>query len=136
MKFLAGLAASALTVTTLAVAGAAPAAADHDGYAAHVDTATSAWSLRNPIEAGQRAPFAVRVRAEDGEQPNSQLTVRVIRRSNGNVVWEGERSYSGGREEYKTGELPQGRFKVLVIADTNWGKYNNSRTTFGQRVTN
>jgi hypothetical protein len=133
MKYLAGLVAAALTATTFAVA--APATADHGGYGAHVDTETSAWSMRNPVKAGQRAPFAVRVTAQDGNQPNSQLTIRVERRVSGKVVWRGTRAYTGGRGEYKTGPLPRGRFDVFVFTDTNWGKYHNSKALFGQRAT-
>lgn len=135
MKFLAGLIAAAMTATLLAFAGVAPATAGHGGYAAHIDTRTDAYSRRNPISKGQRAPFAVRVRAEDGNQPNSTLRIIVKRRSNKRVVWSGTRRYWGGLETYRTGRLPRGRFKVIVIANTNWDRYSNSRTAFGQRVT-
>lgn len=134
MKFLAGLVASVMTATMLAFGGLAPAAADH-GYSSHIGTNTNAWSLRNPIRRGQRAPFAVRIRAENGASPNAVLSIRVERRYSGRLVWRGTRTYWGGREEYRTGRLPRGQFRVIVRADVNRGRYADSRAVFGQRVT-
>lgn len=133
MKLLAGLIAAAMTAAMLAFGGLAPAAADH-GYSSHVDTRASAWSLRNPIRRGQRAHFAVRIRAENGAMPNAVLDIRVERRFSRRVVWRGTRNYWGGREDYWTARLPRGQFRVIVRADVNRGRYEDGRAVFGQRV--
>jgi hypothetical protein len=134
MKLLAGLITSVLTATMLALGVSAPAQADH-GYASHIDTRANAYSRQNPISAGNRAPFAVVIRAENGESPNASLTVIVKRRRGGDVVERFKRAYHGGREFYSTPRLRKGSYKVIVKADIDAGRYEDARARFGQRVT-
>ena len=135
MKFLASLITTVVAATMLSLGVSAPAQAACDGYGACIDTRVSAWSMRNPIRANQRAPFAVRFRAENGKAPSGTVTIRVVRRSNGNVVWRGTRWYNERREEYRTGRLPRGRFTVKVHMHTRSDRFEDARARFGQRVT-
>lgn len=137
MKFLASLITTVVAATMLSLGVSAPAqaACDPDAYNDCIGTRLSAWSQRNPIRARQRAPFAVRVRAENGKVPRGTLTIRVVRRSNGDVVWRGTRWYNERREEYRTGRLPRGRFTVKVHMHTRSDRYEDARGRFGQRVT-
>lgn len=136
MKFLASLITTvvAATMLSLGVSTPAQAACSPDTYRC-IDTRLSAWSQRNPIRARQRAPFAVRFRAENGKAPRGTVTIRVVRRSNGNVVWRGTRWYNERREEYRTGRLPRGRFTVKVHMHTRSDRFEDARARFGQRVT-
>ena len=135
MKFLASLITTVVAATMLSLGVSAPAHAKCDGYGACIDTRLSAWSMRTPIRARQRAPFAVRFRAENGKAPRGTVTIRVVRRSNGNVVWSGTRWYNERREEYRTGRLPRGRFTVKLHMHTRSDRFEDARARFGQRVT-
>ena len=134
MKLLVGFVTSVLVAATLSLGFAAPAQAKCDNYGPCLDTRLSAWSTKNPIKPRRRAPFAARLKAENGASPNAHLYIRVKRRSNGNVVWRGSRFYDGGRETYRTGRLPRGRFRVHVRAVPNRDRFENARAIFGQRV--
>jgi hypothetical protein len=128
MKSLAALLAAALMATMLSLGFVSPAQAACDQYGPCIDTDLNANLKKNPIRAGQKAAMVVRFRAETGTSPRATIRIRVVRKSNGKVVWSGKRQYNDRREVYRTGALPKGRFRILLNAHTRSDRFEDDST--------
>lgn len=132
MKLIAGITAALLTVTLLAF-GFSPAQANH-GYAADIRTFCDAFPRTNPVEVGTRPRTRVRVNADNGRQPNSQIVIRIKRRGVPGTVARVTRRYWGGLDTFRLPRLPRGDYKVIVRAHPNNDRYMNCAARHGLRV--
>lgn len=128
MKSLAALLVAALTATMLSLGFVSPAEARCDQYGPCIDTDLNANLKKNPIRAGQKAALVVRFRAETGRAPKATIRIRVVRKSNREVVWSGKRQYNDRTEVYRTGALPKGRYRIILKAHTKSDRFQDDTT--------
>jgi hypothetical protein len=72
--------------------------------------------------------MVVRFRAETGRAPKATIRIRVVRKSDGEVVWSGKREYNDRTEVYRTGALPKGRFRIVLRAHTRSDRFQDDTT--------
>ncbi len=106
-------------------------------YPGSVDTKCVAKALNDPQEGGAPARVRFRVKVPGDGAPEGKVTFTYVRRSNGNVVREFDRNYTGPRNnEYAFENIPQGGYRVDVHFNSKPADsvYQNCNTAFRQRI--